>query len=171
MLMPQEEAGTAVLKLGFHEMIIAICTCTRDREKTLRDHDTQYGTFKMQKTLRNPLQEIRRGQGRESRCEFLVKTIAKIGDTRWICRQNRVPHVPVTSNAPGRHLIGQRFAATRCWPRLRRVDPILPTYPPRGTRLMYPPVRKWPDYFTTTTNHHLGVHASHPDEGGQEPPA
>ena len=38
---------------------------------------------------------------------------------------------------------------TRCWSHLGRVHSILATYPPRGTRLLYPFTRGWPDYSTT----------------------
>ena len=91
--------------------------------------------------------------------------------------QNRYTWYPVSGTVyitavviptTARHLIGQRRprpddvptpATTRRWPHFRRVNPILVSRPPKGTRLLllYPASRKWPGC-STTTAHHARMH-------------
>ena len=59
--------------------------------------------------------------------------------------QNRVPFYFSGRNGPKTPSHWPAPSTTRCWPHLRRVYPTLVTYPPRGTRLLYPPARKRPD--------------------------
>ena len=80
--------------------------------------------------------------------------------------------ISVTVTAPGRPLIGQRrpppdvdhicAGFTRFWL-------FTPLEVPDYCINHLPPTRKWQDYWTTTTNHPLGVHASRPGEDEEEP--
>ena len=70
--------------------------------------------------------------------------MAKIGYTRWVCGQNRVPLYFSDRNDPRAPSHWPAPATTRRWAQTHRVYPTLATQPPRGTRLLHPPTRKWP---------------------------
>ena len=76
--------------------------------------------------------------------------MAKIGYTGCLCGQNRVPFYFSVRHAPRTPSDWPTPATTRRLPHFRRVDPILATQLPKGTRQLYPTTRKWPGCSTTS---------------------
>ena len=84
---------------------------------------------------------------------FFFRPVAKIGCTRCLCGQNRVPFYFSVRHAPRTPFDWPTPASTRRWPHCRRVDPILATQLPKGTRYLYPTTRKWPGFSTKSAHH------------------